>query len=333
VIFCVFVAAVFQTFRLFASQLTHWGGAMPSADASLRTRLRRQLLSGQTERGHTLGEDRKKEMWAQMLDLHVALPIPGRALALLDVRHMLDTFRVRLSDQYGGESSEPRALSEDERRAISEWLRGYNSALPAEGEQLRGVEESLAAQAEVNVERVIAGQEKILAEVAALRKQTEGCAIIGDALNGKVPERAEGQSAGSRTRQLQNVKSLVDIELRPIRAAWEDEKIDGKKKQYKIAEDLSKIDLTLVPVAEGIDAVMKMHTVNVQLYRDSMAMLKKRKAEEVAWARKRRKTGPASGAGGGLGGFSNRQCALPRTSCEARGPGLGGVGMAQRSGA
>jgi parvulin-like peptidyl-prolyl isomerase len=137
---------------------------------------------------------------------------------------------------------------------------------------------------------------------------------------------------------LQNVKSLVDIELRPSRDQWEKEKEkaknEGKKMQYKVAEDLSKIDISKVPVAEGIDAVMKMHTVNVQLYRDSMAMLKKRKAEEVAEERKRkaeevaeerkkRKTGPASGAGGGLGGFQHSAMRPAPHFMRSSRPGLG----------
>ncbi len=50
-------------------------------------------------------------------------------------------------------------------------------------------------------------------------------------------------------------------------------------------------------------------------------------------AKKSNKKDAESGIEGvGLGGFRDRQCALHRTSCEARGSGLGGVDLAQRSG-
>jgi hypothetical protein len=59
----------------------------------------------------------------------------------------------------------------------------------------------------------------------------------------------------------------------------------------------------------------------------------KKDVEAGIEAKKSNKKDAESGIEGvGLGGFRDRQCALHRTSCEARGPGLGGVGMEQRSG-
>jgi hypothetical protein len=71
-----------------------------------------------------------------------------------------------------------------------------------------------------------------------------------------------------------------------------------------------------------------------QVVKGYKADVRKRRAQEakeaVAAVAKKVRTGAAETVvagspveGGGLGGFSNRQCALPRISCEARGRGLG----------
>jgi hypothetical protein len=229
-----------------------------------------------------LQEDKLPEMWEKMLDLHVALPVPGRAMALLDARRMLETGRVRLSDQYGGESSVPRALAECEIRASSAWLERYNSALPAGGEQLRGVEDSLAAQAEVNVERVLRKQEEMHTDVGCLVRQGE---VVSDILAGNIPERAEGQSAGSLRRQLQNAKSLIDMKLRPIKEEEEQEKMMKRRRLYEGAVGLSRIDLDSLSVEEAQEKAKQMALVNNQIYKDTMARLKQRKAEEERKAR------------------------------------------------
>jgi hypothetical protein len=112
------------------------------------------LLSDKTEKGHPLDDDRKKAMWTELLDLHVKLPIPGRAVALRDTAFMLEHGSIRITCRGGSDGSEPRELTADEIRVIAGWKEAYEAAVPSGEAGLREVEASLAAQAESHQEEL-----------------------------------------------------------------------------------------------------------------------------------------------------------------------------------
>jgi hypothetical protein len=110
----------------------------------LRGRVRRQLSSGLSERGLPLPVEKTAELWTVLLDLHVQGSRPGRAVALLDARHMMSEQVFRVTECLSGAGSSadtPRALHDVELRAIGAWLEQQQSSTPMSAVELRATEE------------------------------------------------------------------------------------------------------------------------------------------------------------------------------------------------
>jgi hypothetical protein len=115
--------------------------ASASDAKSLCTRLRRQFTSGVSDRKVPLSAAKMAEMWPGLLDLHVQGSRPGRAVALLDVRHMLSEHVFRVTECNRSSADEPRALHDEELRAIGAWLEMQESSVPVGAAELRATEE------------------------------------------------------------------------------------------------------------------------------------------------------------------------------------------------
>jgi hypothetical protein len=117
--------------------------AMASAAHKMRQRLRPQLECGTSERGLELPDGKKVELWGTFLGLHATSARPGRAVAVLDVEHMLQYHKVRITAGRAGESasSAPRSLSPAEIHAISEWFEKYKASTPSGSAELRATED------------------------------------------------------------------------------------------------------------------------------------------------------------------------------------------------
>jgi hypothetical protein len=144
-----------------------------SKDAALRTRLRGQLVSGCTEHGgRALSQNKLVEFWGTLLDLHVKLPTPGRAAALRDVAFMLEHGTVRITSHGGSAPSEPKKLSAEEMSKIEEWKSVYEAAVPAGEDAMRGVDASLAAQAEHNAGVITGKLDEMSADLQGVQALT-----------------------------------------------------------------------------------------------------------------------------------------------------------------
>jgi hypothetical protein len=109
-----------------------------------RGHLRRQLCSGSTHKGHLVPLEKLVELWPQFLDLHITGVRPGRAVALLDVEHMLRTRVIAITsgamDRAPGESATPRELNDAEVAAIEAWLAKYRAETPYGAAEIRATE-------------------------------------------------------------------------------------------------------------------------------------------------------------------------------------------------
>jgi hypothetical protein len=162
------------------------------------------------------------------------------------------------------------------------------------------------------------------------------------------PPMKEGQTWYERQVELQNRKRVFDIELSAVKVKKEEEQrerwLQHRREAVAMQVQLVGVNLDKLSVEEAKEKLAEFKKAHRQQMQCLEADLRKRKVEEAveaAKAKKARKKGAkeaengtegSPAAGDGLGGFSNRQCALPRISCEARGQGLGGARMAQRSG-
>ena len=116
----------------------------------VRANLRPQLLSGKSIRGTDLAKDWLATKWPALLDAHIALPTPGRAVATGDAQHMVAHGVARISVRASAVTFDPRTLSVREVVAVETWL----GSQVCEGEEpvvrsdLHALERSLGAQAE-----------------------------------------------------------------------------------------------------------------------------------------------------------------------------------------
>jgi hypothetical protein len=119
-----------------------------------------------------LSDDKKVELWGTFLPLHAASTRPGRAVALLDVEHMLQCGTFRISAGRAGESapSVPRSLSPAELTAIGAWHEAYVASQPADAAPLRDVEQSLAAQAETYRDENLAAHALTRQDIAGVQE-------------------------------------------------------------------------------------------------------------------------------------------------------------------
>ncbi len=96
-------------------------GAMEKVN-HVRRNLRPQLLSGKSAKGTDLGKDWLATKWPLLLDAHVALPTPGRAVAIGDAQHMLAHGVARIGVCKAIVTSYPRTLPVREAVAVETWL-------------------------------------------------------------------------------------------------------------------------------------------------------------------------------------------------------------------
>jgi hypothetical protein len=114
-------------------------------EVSRRSHIRKWLLDGVSSKGYELTPAKLVDLWPEMLNLHVKSERPGRAIALLDARFMVDTGRVRITagTERASASNPPesRKLDEVELGAIRAWLEQYQSSASSSDTAVRASEE------------------------------------------------------------------------------------------------------------------------------------------------------------------------------------------------
>ena len=110
-----------------------------------RAHLRQQLTTGATPKGNALSAEKLAELWPEMLDLHIRSERPGRAAALLDVQHMMETGNMRITTGAMESASAsvpaaPRKLAEVELSTLETWLAKYRAETPSGAAEIRATE-------------------------------------------------------------------------------------------------------------------------------------------------------------------------------------------------
>jgi DNA-binding GntR family transcriptional regulator len=133
-------------------------GSMGKAN-HVRANLRPQLLSGKSTRGADLSKDWLAAKWPTLLDAHVALPSPGRAIAIGNAQYMVSHGIAKISVCKATVTFDPRTLSKREVVAVETWL-GSQVCEGAEDQVTRSdihtLERSLGAQAEHHHSELVA---------------------------------------------------------------------------------------------------------------------------------------------------------------------------------
>jgi hypothetical protein len=193
--------------------------ASTSKDMCRRAHLRTQLCTGRSLKNFELTEAKKEDLWVELLRLHLDSARPGRAVARCDIRWMLANRQFRITTGNSSSSTDGpatgRSLSDAEVCVIARFNAIDEDADPMDI-RLSGVEDSLAAQAELYHETGLAAHFTTHEGIAGLKAeftQQFGSLIapnreLLDLLDGNLPEKI--QARDSMTHELLFDKTTGD---------------------------------------------------------------------------------------------------------------------------